>query len=386
MRSVSGKSTKRVIAALLALLMVFVCTPFSFADSYDDKLKALKSERDAMQGDIKDTQSQLEQGKQKVKQLESEIKTLDNRIYQTEVEINELVLQINDTKTQITEALDRLNKKQAELDAQNDALNMRLRSMYKNGDIGLLSVLLGSGTLTDLMTNMDMVQRIYDYDAKLLASLEDQYEVINQEKQDLLDLKAQLLELQDEAEKKKASLEADQIAAAQKREQVQQSNKDLEAQIDAMKKEADALSAQIKLLQSSRAYVGGKMLWPSQSSTRVTSPFGNRLHPILKVYKLHTGIDIGAPNGTNILAANDGTVISAGYNNSYGYMVMLDHGGGIVTLYAHCSKLLVSKGDAVARGQVIALVGSTGMSTGPHLHFEVRINGVYKNPLEYVTP
>ncbi|MBR4151236.1 MAG: peptidoglycan DD-metalloendopeptidase family protein, partial [Firmicutes bacterium] len=226
----------------------------------------------------------------------------------------------------------------------------------------------------------------YDYDAKLLASLEDQYEVINQEKQDLLDLKAQLLELQDEAEKKKASLEADQIAAAQKREQVQQSNKDLEAQIDAMKKEADALSAQIKLLQSSRAYVGGKMLWPSQSSTRVTSPFGNRLHPILKVYKLHTGIDIGAPNGTNILAANDGTVISAGYNNSYGYMVMLDHGGGIVTLYAHCSKLLVSKGDAVARGQVIALVGSTGMSTGPHLHFEVRINGVYKNPLEYVTP
>jgi len=386
MRSVSGKSTKRVIAALLALLMVFVCTPFSFADSYDDKLKALKTERDAMQGDIKDTQSQLEQGKQKVKQLESEIKTLDNRIYQTEVEINELGLQINDTKTQITEALDRLNKKQAELDAQNDALNMRLRSMYKNGDIGLLSVLLGSGTLTDLMTNMDMVQRIYDYDAKLLASLEDQYEVINQEKQDLLDLKAQLLELQDEAEKKKASLEADQIAAAQKREQVQQSNKDLEAQIDAMKKEADALSAQIKLLQSSRAYVGGKMLWPSQSSTRVTSPFGNRLHPILKVYKLHTGIDIGAPNGTNILAANDGTVISAGYNNSYGYMVMLDHGGGIVTLYAHCSKLLVSKGDAVARGQVIALVGSTGMSTGPHLHFEVRINGVYKNPLEYVTP
>ncbi len=386
MRSFTGKSTKRVIAVLLALLMVFVCTPFSFADSYDDKLKALKSERDAMQGDIKDTQSQLEQGKQKVKQLESEIKTLDNRIYQTEVEINELGLQINDTKTQITEALDRLNKKQAELDAQNDALNMRLRSMYKNGDIGLLSVLLGSGTLTDLMTNMDMVQRIYDYDAKLLASLEDQYEVINQEKQELLDLKANLLELQDEAEKKKASLEADQIAAAQKREQVQQSNKDLEAQIDAMKKEADALSAQIKLLQSSRAYVGGKMMWPSQSSTRVTSPFGNRLHPILKVYKLHTGIDIGAPSGTNILAANDGTVISAGYNNSYGYMVMLDHGGGIVTLYAHCSKLLVSKGDAVARGQVIALVGSTGMSTGPHLHFEVRINGVYKNPLEYVTP
>ncbi len=370
----------------MVLLMLVLCTPFTHADSYQDKLNALKSERDAMQGGIKDTQSQLEQGKQKVKNLEQEIKNLDNRIYNTEVEINQLGLQINDTKTKITEALDRLQKKQEELNAQNDALNMRLRSMYKNGDIGMLSVLLGSGSLSDLMTNMDMVQRIYDSDARLLQSLEDQYVVINQEKQELLDLKAELLDLQEQAEAKKKSLEEDQAYAAKKREEVAASNKDLEAQIDAMKKEADALSAQIKLLQSSRAYVGGAMMWPSQSSTRVTSPFGNRLHPILKVYKLHTGIDIGAASGTNILAANDGTVISAGYNNSYGYMVMLDHGGGIVTLYAHCSKLLVSKGDVVARGQVIALIGSTGMSTGPHLHFEVRINGVYKNPLEYVQP
>lgn len=386
MSKAKGKTYKRLLTALLALVMVFVCVPYSNADSYDDKLKALKSERDAMQGDIKDTQSQLAAGQAQVKALETEIKNLDNRIYQTEVEINELGVQINDTKTKISEALDRLQKKQAELDAQNEALNLRLRSMYKNGDIGWLSVLLGSSSISDLMTNMDMVERIYDSDARLLSTLEDQYAVIEVEKKDLLDLKAQLLDLQAQAEEKQKSLEADKVHAAEKREQVAASNKDLEAQIDAMKKEADALSAQIKLLQSSRAYVGGAMMWPSQSSTRVTSPFGNRLHPILKVYKLHTGIDIGAPSGTNILAANDGTVISAGYNNSYGYMVMIDHGGGIVTLYAHASKLLVSKGTAVSRGQVIALVGSTGMSTGPHLHFEVRINGTYKNPLDYVSP
>ena len=110
-----------------------------------------------------------------------------------------------------------------------------------------------------------------------------------------------------------------------------------------------------------------------------------RNHPILKVPKMHTGIDIGAGSGTDILAANAGTVITAGWNNSYGYMVMIDHGGGIVTLYAHASKLLVSTGNVVARGQTIAKVGSTGMSTGPHLHFEVRLNGVYKNPLDYVS-
>jgi murein DD-endopeptidase MepM/ murein hydrolase activator NlpD len=128
------------------------------------------------------------------------------------------------------------------------------------------------------------------------------------------------------------------------------------------------------------------MCWPSESSTRISSPFGNRLHPILRIYKLHTGIDIAARSGTNILAANAGTVISAGWNNGYGYMVMVDHGGGIVTLYAHSSKLLVRKGNVVARGQAIAKVGSTGMSTGPHLHFEVRVNGIYKNPLDYVSP
>ncbi len=127
------------------------------------------------------------------------------------------------------------------------------------------------------------------------------------------------------------------------------------------------------------------MQWPSKASTRITSPFGMRNHPILKVPKMHTGIDIGASSGTDILAANAGTVITAGWNNSYGYMVMIDHGGGIVTLYAHASKLLVSTGNVVARGQTIAKVGSTGMSTGPHLHFEVRLNGVYKNPLDYVS-
>ncbi|HVI41383.1 MAG TPA: M23 family metallopeptidase, partial [Anaerovoracaceae bacterium] len=122
----------------------------------------------------------------------------------------------------------------------------------------------------------------------------------------------------------------------------------------------------------------------SASSTRVTSEFGMRYHPILKVNKMHTGIDIGAASGTKVLAANSGTVIKAGWNNSYGNVVMIDHGGGIVTLYAHNSKLLVSTGDVVAKGQNISLVGSTGNSTGPHIHFEVRVNGEYKNPRDWL--
>ena len=158
----------------------------------------------------------------------------------------------------------------------------------------------------------------------------------------------------------------------------------LEAQEDELKEEADRLVSEIKKLQGDQAYAGGTFCWPSESSTRVTSEFGMRIHPILKVNKMHTGIDIGAAAGTNVLAANSGTVIKAGWNNSYGNVIMIDHGGGIVTLYAHNSKLLVSTGDVVSRGQVIALVGSTGNSTGPHIHFEVRVNGEYQNPRNWL--
>ena len=127
------------------------------------------------------------------------------------------------------------------------------------------------------------------------------------------------------------------------------------------------------------------MLWPVPGYTRITSQYGMRTHPITGIYKLHTGVDIGAPMGANFIAAADGTVIKAGYNNAYGNMVIIDHGGGIQTLYAHGSEILVQLGQTVKQGEAILKVGSTGYSTGPHAHFEVRINGNIVNPMEWIT-
>jgi murein DD-endopeptidase MepM/ murein hydrolase activator NlpD len=137
-------------------------------------------------------------------------------------------------------------------------------------------------------------------------------------------------------------------------------------------------------MDSKAIYAGGVMKWPTPGYTRVSSPYGMRIHPIYKVKKMHTGIDIDAPSGAKIVAANSGKVILAGWNGGYGNCVIIDHGGGLATLYAHQSKILVSVGDKVQKGDTVGKVGSTGLSTGPHLHFEVRKNGSTTNPIPYV--
>ena len=165
------------------------------------------------------------------------------------------------------------------------------------------------------------------------------------------------------------------------------SEKTLSDSIDKLQQQADSLVAQIRAASSSSStskYTGGTMAWPLPGFYTITSPFGNRLHPVLGVYKMHTGVDIAGSgcNGKNVVAAADGTVITAGWISGYGNTVIIDHGGGITTLYGHSQRLLVSKGQKVTRGQAIMFVGMTGYATGPHLHFEVRENGKYVNPLD----
>ena len=142
---------------------------------------------------------------------------------------------------------------------------------------------------------------------------------------------------------------------------------------------------QLALANIGEEYIGGEMAWPIPGYNSITSQFGMRTHPITGIYKLHTGVDVGAPLGADFVAANDGVVIKAEYNGAYGNMVMINHGGEVVTLYAHGSEILVQAGDTVFQGTPVLKVGSTGYSTGPHAHFEVRINGEYVQPLDYIT-
>ena len=386
MMSKKGRAKTAVKVAVLVMALICVCAPLLSPLASGSSLYEKQQEYDNVRSNTIKLERELTEGQKQAKELQADIRNYETQIYDTQVEINVLTEDLNATKERVTKVLAELDEIQLKLAEQNEALMSRLRAMYKQGDAGMISVLLGSASMTELLTNVEMMKRITESDADLIESLQGQFEVVTEKKDDLVTLKEELETKQAELDAKKTALNKDMNTVASLKKSIEKNNAALEAQIDAMNAEADALKADILKLQSGGDYTGGVMGWPSRNSNRITDVFGMRLHPILGYWKMHTGIDIGARKETEILCAADGTVIRTASSSGYGNYVMVDHGGGIVTLYAHSCKILCKVGDKVKRGDVLALVGSTGMSTGPHIHFEVRKNGAYQDPLNWVTP
>jgi len=349
----------RIFIALVLAVFLLTGVSYSYASSLDDVLDK-----------IKNTKDQMADNKKEIKELNAEIAELQAAITDTENDIAKLENNIAIKEKQLI-------AKKKEINQTSDELNARLRQIYKSGSVSFVDILLSSGNISEFITNMEMISLIYENDKNLVISLQKSYTKIEAQKDELIVLRKSL-------NAKEESLTAGKSVMASKRAVAASENKKLEAKLDALNAEADRIIKEIQELSGGGAYSGGDLSWPTPGYTRVTSEFGYRIHPILGYRKLHTGIDIAAPYGATVIAANSGKVIASYYNSGYGNMIIVDHGGGIATLYAHLSSRLVSVGTSVHRGQTIAKVGSTGLSTGPHLHFEVRLNGVYQNPRSYL--
>lgn len=370
---------------ILVFLILANSVPLAVLGSSASELKKIQLE----QKKIKD---QLNLVKKNKKLNETKQKDIIGRINGIEVQIGTLENQVDTLGKDIIETEQDINAKSVALKiAENnignkkDTLNARLRVMYKTGSVGYIEVLLGSNDFGDLMTRIDTVRKIFLHDTNMIQFLMEQRDIIEQTKTDLEVYKNRLKQKVNEKEAAQANLNVKVGELATAKQQLAADYKALEAQEDALKAEADKVTKLLASMKVTQKYVGGVMSWPVPASSRITSSFGYRIHPILKTKKLHTGIDIGVASNSNVIAAQAGKVIHSGWLGGYGKVLIIDHGGGIATLYAHNNTLLVSVGSKVTRGQVIAKSGSTGLSTGPHVHFEVRVNGAYVDPMKYVS-
>lgn len=366
---------KKILSILLLLIILMTTV---FASSAQDKLNNTKVQ-------LKDKTNQLNQIKSEKKDTLTEIGTLDKNINSAEVQIDSLEKQIKDLEYSIVIAEENIKLAEAEYERKDNVRKERVLAYFKSGNLNFWDMLFSSKDISDLLYRCRLMKDITEYDINLLAELELERQNIERQKETLEGNRILCQDKKLQAEEKKLALEETKEIRTGYLSKLEASEKDLSASIDKLNAEADKLAAEIRAASNtSTKYAGGSMTWPLPGYYIITSPFGNRLHPVLKVYKLHTGIDIAGSgcNGKDVVAANSGTVIKAEYNTGYGNYIVIDHGGGITTLYGHSSKLLVKKGDYVTKGQTIMKVGTTGYSTGPHLHFEIRENGKYVNPLD----
>ena len=368
---------KKALSILLILTTLFTTV---FASSAQNKL-------DETNKNIKDKKAELNQIKSNKKDTLAEIDNLDKQISTTESTISSLETEIKGLEDDISLAEANIEYSQKQYDAKNEVRKKRVAAYYENGTTSYWEMLLTSENMSDYLYRKQILLDVMEFDKNLLEELTVARKQIEEDKKKLEENKIVVENKKKEAEEKKLALNQSKTVRTTYLAELNASEKTLSDSIDKLQQQADSLVAQIRAASSSSStskYTGGTMAWPLPGFYTITSPFGNRLHPVLGVYKMHTGVDIAGSgcNGKNVVAAADGTVITAGWISGYGNTVIIDHGGGITTLYGHSQRLLVSKGQKVTRGQAIMLVGMTGYATGPHLHFEVRENGKYVNPLD----
>ncbi|KAB2950992.1 peptidoglycan DD-metalloendopeptidase family protein [Heliorestis acidaminivorans] len=384
--------SRRLVAALVGtalfstlLLPGLGTEPYGIAMA--DELTKARQDHNQVQQQINNTRRELEQRKREERTILGRLDIVKREISQTERAIYELGRQMDVVEKQIGQAQKELEEAQKRHDEQLELLKMRMRDMYINGNVSYVEVLLEATHIVDFLTRLDLMEKIVEQDAKLIRQIEAEERAIAAHKANLEVRKNELSELKQNAEAERRRLNEQSQEHQQLLEEVTSQKEVVEQMLDDLERTSRQLESMIRnlQLQQNRAAMGtGPMAFPLPQNARVTSPYGGRIHPVLKTSRFHTGVDFAASTGTPILASQTGIVIFAGSSGGYGNTVILDHGGGTSTLYAHMSVIGVREGQTVQKGERIGAVGSTGWSTGPHLHFEVRQNGQHVNPMPYI--
>lgn len=353
----------------------------------ENKIDELQLQKEQLEKQTEEFNSQLEFVNEELSSAVAEVSNLTQNILDKQTEIEELTTKSERLSNKIETVENQLKKVTNDYEKQKNLLEKRLVAMYEMGETSYLDLLLSSKGISEFLSNYYYISEITTTDSELL-------EIVKEQKEKMANLMKTLQEDKQNLEEARSDLEKATIAISNlviiKNQRIQILNAEelaLQQQVEEYQVQMQEIESEIRLLSlasENAEYVGGTFVWPVPGYMRISSPFGMRTHPITGVYKLHTGTDISAPFGATFVAANSGIVTKASYNAAYGNMVILDHGGGISTLYAHGSEILVEVGQTISQGTPVLKVGSTGYSTGPHAHFEIRIDGEYVNPLDYL--
>lgn len=364
----------------------------------------LEQQREDTLDEIRSLKSDINSVEQKIRELESTrsslqsyIRQLDEQVNEIASRITELERKIEEKKEEIAQKEEELKQAEAEVDARYELMKKRICYMYERGEDSFLMLFLESGSIAELLNRVDYAKQISDYDRRMLEELQELRDMVAECKAVLEREQEEQELLLEELESQKAAVDRAIRAKTQEITEYQSQiafasgeQGEYEKQLAEQEKLLEQVERQIAAAAAARAAAedgdGGAsgFVWPCPQSRRITSGFGDREAPLPGASVYHRGIDVGASSGSAVVAAASGRVTTAAYSGSAGNYVVISHGGGVSTVYMHASALYVSEGERVSQGQKIAAVGSTGFSTGPHLHFGMIINGGYVNPLNYV--
>lgn len=371
---------------------MFLTTSLVLADNVQEK----KSQLNETKKNIENLKEKINDVKEKQENVEKEINNLNNKIESIQKNIQKVNQEIYITKKNIKTLNKEIQELQKQYEEQVDLFNQRIKVLYMNGPSSFIEVLFDSVNFSDFFARMDNIMAVMESDKQLLKEISDKKQNIKIKIEEVTRTEANLISMQKSYEEQKKEL--DDISKEQRKlySKLENDKEYLEKTLKQEEAESKALEQQIQQLQAKQSSNSTPSRGNGATSKTgilklsdigymppITSPFGMRYHPVLGYSAMHYGLDIAVPSGTPIYAMADGQVIISDFVGSYGNLVVIDHGNGVTSLYAHLSSRQVSVGQAVNKGQLVAISGNTGRSTGPHLHFEVRINGTPVDPAPY---
>ena len=363
---------KKLIATLL--LLIILITPLT---ARADKLSELEDEQNQVEDELEDVLSQKSALMKEIQKISNSIADNEDKLYEIKAQLIKLEKEIKQLTKELKDAEERFNK-------QENSLKEKIVMDYEMGEISYLDVLLNSTGILDFLSNYYLISEIMQKDNEMLETIETQKEKIARDKEELEYKEKEVKTQKAEQEAINVLLTSQKVQKQTKIDKLSKEEKELQAKIDEydeLIKEEERKASEMAS-GSSGVFVGGDKIWPCVGYTRITSGYGKRNTGIPGASTNHKGIDVGCPDGTKIVSVLDGKIMFTGYNKYRGYYIMVDHGGGVVTLYQHCSggTFKFSVGDKVKAGETIVLSGHSGIGSGPHLHFEVLINGSNVNP------